>query len=197
MGFSSKLPDGIPYSLKIFVMSIHKVVKSFKLETFLFLTHSLGCSISLAYTACFKQKVTGLYFIDFALKECDIDLKENIGEIWREGIDKIDEYENLLEEKKQNNKIEKELTYDFALTRLLESNKNIDELAAKILLERGLNFLNEKLVYSRDIRLVTTISLREYHHDFVSIFNSLCENFNTPVVFIYATPPPFGEKLFW
>ena len=89
------------------------------------------------------------------------------------------------------------MTYDFALSRLLESNKHIDELAAKILLERGLNVLNEKLVYSRDIRLVTTISLREYHHDFVSIFNSLCENFNIPVVFIYATPPPFGEKLFW
>ena len=36
--------------------------------------------------------------------------------------------------------------------RLLQSNKHIDELAAKILLERGLLYVNNRLEYSRDIR---------------------------------------------
>ena len=75
MGHSSKLPDGIPYSLKYFVISINKVVKHFNLNKFAFLTHSLGCSIALAYSACYKEKVLELLFIDFALKDCNIKLK--------------------------------------------------------------------------------------------------------------------------
>ena len=198
MGLSSKVPDGIPYSLKLFVMSIQKVVKHFKLKRFTFLTHSLGCSIAMAYTACYKDKVIGLTFIDFALKECDITLKENLAEVWKDGIEKFEKFEDTLEEKEKTKKEDKdkELTYDFALTRLLQSNKHIDELAAKILLERGLTVKDEKLEYSRDIRLVTTISMREYHNDFISIYHSLWDHFDIPIAFIYATPPPYGEVLF-
>lgn len=197
MGLSSKVPDGIPYSLKLFLMCIHKVVKHFKLKHFTFLTHSLGCSIALAYTACYKDKVAGLAFLDFALKECDITLKENLAEVWRDGIEKFGQFEDILEAKKSEPKVEKELTYDFALSRLLQSNKHIDELAAKILLERGLIVKDGKLDYSRDIRLVTTISMREYHNDFVSIYHSLLDHhLKIPVAFIYATPPPYGEVLF-
>ena len=42
--------------------------------------------------------------------------------------------------------------------RLLDSNKHIDEEAAKILLERGLTTVNNNLEYSRDIRLVTGVN---------------------------------------
>ena len=44
------------------------------------------------------------------------------------------------------------------LKRLLESNKHIDETAARILLERGLTNVNNNLEYSRDIRLVAGVS---------------------------------------
>lgn len=43
--------------------------------------------------------------------------------------------------------------------RLLESNKHIDEEAAKLLLERGLTKVDGKLEYTRDLRLVTGVSL--------------------------------------
>jgi len=41
--------------------------------------------------------------------------KDNVAEIWREDMDKFDEFENQLEQKKQN-KVEKELSYDHALS---------------------------------------------------------------------------------
>jgi hypothetical protein len=41
----------------------------------------------------------------------------------------------------------------------LESNKHIDEEADKLLLERGLTEVNGKLEYTRDLRLVTGVSL--------------------------------------
>lgn len=193
MGLSSKLPDGIPYSLKLFVMNIHKVVKHFNLNKFTFLTHSLGCSIALSYSACYKDNILGLCFIDFALKECDIKLKENLAEVWRDGIEKFTDFEVSLKGKKQS---EKEITYEYALSRLLQANSHIDELAAKILLERGLSVSDEgKYEYSRDIRLVTSFSIREYQNDFILIYHSL-KDFNIPVNFIYATPPPYGDLLF-
>jgi hypothetical protein len=43
-------------------------------------------------------------------------IKDNIGEIWREDIDKFEEFECQLEQKKLN-KVEKELSYDYALSR--------------------------------------------------------------------------------
>jgi pimeloyl-ACP methyl ester carboxylesterase len=48
MGLSSKIPDGIPYSTKLFVMSLRRVVLHFALKNFIFLTHSFGCSIAIA-----------------------------------------------------------------------------------------------------------------------------------------------------
>ena len=48
MGLSSKIPDGIPYSTKFYVMSIRRVVKHFNLDKFTFLAHSFGCSLALA-----------------------------------------------------------------------------------------------------------------------------------------------------
>ena len=48
MGFSSKIPNGMPYSTKFFVMSLRRVVLHFNLNKFLFLCHSFGCSLALA-----------------------------------------------------------------------------------------------------------------------------------------------------
>jgi phosphoribosylaminoimidazole-succinocarboxamide synthase len=61
---------------------------------------------------------------------------------------------------KEKQPSKRELTYDFALARLLESNKHIDEISAKILLERGLIYVDNKLEYSRDITLVTGVRIR-------------------------------------
>ena len=81
--------------------------------------------------------------------------KDNLAECWRDGIDVYLNAEKKIEAKKSS---EKPLTYEHALNRLLESNKHIDEKAAKILLERGLTKVNNNLEYSRDIRLVTGVS---------------------------------------
>ena len=48
MGFSSKIPNGMPYSTKFFVMSLRRVILHFNLNKFLFLCHSFGCSLALA-----------------------------------------------------------------------------------------------------------------------------------------------------
>ena len=48
MGRSSKIPDGIPYSTKLYVMCLRRVILHFKLKKFTFLTHSFGCSLALA-----------------------------------------------------------------------------------------------------------------------------------------------------
>jgi alpha/beta superfamily hydrolase len=44
--------------------------------------------------------------------------------------------------------------------------------------------------------LVTTVSMREYHLDFIQIYHSLVEDFNIPIQFIQADPPPYGDVLF-
>lgn len=48
MGFSSKIPNGIPYSTKFYIMSLRRVTRHFNLNKFIFLTHSFGCSLALA-----------------------------------------------------------------------------------------------------------------------------------------------------
>ena len=68
---------------------------------------------------------------------------------WRESIDKLVNTNELLVEKKDNSKLV-ELTYDTALERLMKANRHVDELSAKILLERSLVFENETLEFSRD-----------------------------------------------
>ena len=93
--------------------------------------------------------------IDFAMKTCNIETRDNLAECWRDGIEVYLKAEKSLKE--AQSKPKRELTYDHALSRLLESNKDIDEVAAKILLERGLVYVNGKFEYSRDLRLVTGV----------------------------------------
>jgi pimeloyl-ACP methyl ester carboxylesterase len=45
-GFSSKLPDGIQYTPKLFLTSVRRVVKHFDLKSFIFMCHSYGVGIS-------------------------------------------------------------------------------------------------------------------------------------------------------
>ncbi len=35
-----------------------------------------------------------------------------------------------------------------------------------------------------------------YHKEFHGIYDSLFKTINSPICLIYATPPPFGQKLF-
>ena len=196
MGFSSKIPNGVPYTTKFYLMALRRVTKHFNLEKFTFLTHSFGCSLALAYSACFQDQVLSIVLIDFAMRECNFETRDDLAECWREGIEVYLKAEQELKEKDSQNKPKRELTYDFALARLLESNKHIDETAAKILLERGLVEVNGQYEYSRDIRLVTGLSIRDYHLDFHGVYDCLFQNLITPTMFIYATPPPFGQALY-
>jgi hypothetical protein len=110
------------------------------------------------YSACFQDQVSSVVLIDFAMKDCNIETVDNLAECWREGIETYLKSEKAIKESQAKPK-QRELTYDHALARLLESNKHIDELAAKILLERGLVERNGKYEYGRDIRLVTGVMI--------------------------------------
>lgn len=87
-----------------------------------------------------------------------------MSECWREGIEVYLKAEMNLKSKNKNGSSKSELKYEHALKRLLESNKFIDEQAAMILLERGLTYHDGSLNYSRDIRLVTGVSLNKFLH---------------------------------
>lgn len=45
-GLSSKIPDGIPYTPKLFVSSVRRAVRYFKLKKFYFMGHSYGIGTS-------------------------------------------------------------------------------------------------------------------------------------------------------
>ena len=38
--------------------------------------------------------------------------------------------------------------------------------------------------------------MRDYHSEYVGIYEPLFNNLSSPVLLMYATPAPFGEKLF-
>lgn len=40
------------------------------------------------------------------------------------------------------------------------------------------------------------ISFRDFHLEYLGVYDCLFTNLITPALFIYATPPPFGPKLF-
>jgi pimeloyl-ACP methyl ester carboxylesterase len=48
MGLSSHISNGIPYSTKFFLMTLRRVIIHFKMDKFIFMTHSFGCSLALA-----------------------------------------------------------------------------------------------------------------------------------------------------
>lgn len=46
-GFSSKLPDGIPYTQKLLINCLRRVIRDLNLKRFYFLCHSFGVYLSL------------------------------------------------------------------------------------------------------------------------------------------------------
>ncbi len=109
------------------------------------------------YSACYQDQVSSIVLIDFASRDLNLENRDNLAECWREGIEMYINSEDRLKESKQAPK-KKQITYDAAVSRLLEANKHIDETAAKILLERGLDFKDGELEYTRDLRLITGVS---------------------------------------
>ena len=65
MGFSSKIPDGLPYTLKFYLMAIRRVVLYFKLENFFLLAHSFGGSLAMSVNLSFLYKKSFLFKVNF------------------------------------------------------------------------------------------------------------------------------------
>ena len=55
MGFSSNIPDGIPYTLKFYLMSVRRVVMYLNLQKFFLAAHSFGGSIALTVIIFFHK----------------------------------------------------------------------------------------------------------------------------------------------
>ncbi len=100
--------------------------------------------------------MAGLVLLDFAMRNCDFEKKKNISDCWRDELDEYLKAEKMFEDK-QKTRVVKELTYEHALKRLLESNTQIDEKAARVILERGLIRINNNYEYTRDIKLVAGV----------------------------------------
>lgn len=68
-GLSSPLPQGIPYTPKLFLNAIRRVVKHFELDKrqFIFLNHSYGCILGFLYDTVFQREVTANLCIDWIL----------------------------------------------------------------------------------------------------------------------------------
>jgi len=64
-GLSSGLPLGIPYTPKLFLNSIRRVVKYFELEKFIFMTHSYGTTMALLYDTVFQGELKAIVGIDW------------------------------------------------------------------------------------------------------------------------------------
>lgn len=193
MGFSSNIPDGIPYTLKFYLMALRRVVKHFKISKLFLAAHSFGGLIAMTYSACYPDEVVGLILIDFAMRPSDFDKKPMISDCWREELDDYLKAEEMFEEKRKKS-VAKELTYEHALKRLLESNTQIDEAAARILLERGLIRINNNYEYTRDIKLVAGTTVRDFHSEYNG--KALFENLKCPILLIYAVPAPYGDFTF-
>ncbi len=58
MGFSSKIPDGIPYTLKFYLMALRRVVLHFDINKFFFAAHSFGGIIAMTVKTLGFYKVT-------------------------------------------------------------------------------------------------------------------------------------------
>ena len=79
----------------------------------------------------------------------------------------------------------------------MKANKHLNETAAKILIERSVIKKNEKLEFSRDIRLKELGPLEQYHYiDFLLMSKTFHENIKCPLLYVYAWPPAYGDTYF-
>lgn len=190
-GFSSHMPTRI-YNFKVFIICMRRVIKYFNLNSVNLLAHSFGCTLSLLYASCFPDEIDSIMLIDFALTYKNRMSTLIMPKLWNVGIDNLleFEYDSQLQESNSN----KVLTKELALEILLRANKNLDENAASILLERGLIERDGKLQFSRDIRAKNQVNAPDMYTDFHVVRDSLKSYLKCPLLFITCVPATFGEK---
>ena len=78
---------------------------------------------------------------------------------------------------------------------MLNANPNLDEAAARCLLERALVKNSDgRLEFSRDIRVKKTMSLRDHYVEFIVLFPEIHARLKAPTLIVHALPPYYGEK---
>ncbi|RNA00232.1 putative serine hydrolase [Brachionus plicatilis] len=192
-GFSSKLPDGIPYTPKLFLASVRRVIRHFGINEFYFMCHSYGIHLSILYNIVFKNEVKALVSLDwiFSLPGYKI---ENYGDLWKTGIDGLIDIEN--KEKTKNDAVQpKTLTKELAVSILMKYNNHLDEDSAKILIERALvKKENGRFEFSRDIRVKQTVSMFDHYLDMSYLLPEIIKGIDVPWLMIHADPPAYGER---
>lgn len=112
-GFSSKLPDGIPYTPKLFLQSVRRVVKYFDLKKFVFLSHSYGVLVSLLYDTVFQNECDAILAIDWIFSTASRKWLD-YSDYWKEGIDKYIEFEEKQMNTSKKSESRQELTPELA-----------------------------------------------------------------------------------
>ena len=121
---------------------------------------------------------------------------ESLATTYKESIEKILQSDANGAQSLKNTTASVELTYESALERLLKANKHLDELSAKIMLERSLKFEDGKLEFSRDIGVPKFMPIRYHFSEFLSMRESIVKNINSPILHVYAHPYAYGEITF-
>lgn len=194
-GLSSPLPQGIPYTPKLFLNAIRRVVKHFELDKrqFMFLNHSYGCILGFLYDTVFQGEVTANLCIDWILGYRSRKWA-SYAFYWKEGIDhymKADEKKLSEPSKKQR----EPLTPERATKILMKSNHHLDESAAKLLIERALTQKEDGTFdFSRDINVKVTMSVRDHYVDIAYIWPEIRKSLTAPVLVIHAKPASYGEQ---
>lgn len=197
-GFSSKLPDGIPYTPKIFLNSVRRVVKYFELESFVLMAHSYSGHLGFLYDTVFQGELKSLILIDWVFGFSSRKWHSH-SYYWKEGIDNyIKNEQHLKENSKEIEEKESQrppLTMDVAIKILMKANKDIDETTGRILLERGCSVdENGHLKFSRDPNVVISMGNRDHYLDLVTLFPEIKKKLSVAALQIYANPPAFGQQ---
>jgi pimeloyl-ACP methyl ester carboxylesterase len=111
-GLSSKGPSGIPYSSKLFLISIKRLVRYLNLKDFILLTHSYGTTLGVMYATLYGEEVKAIISIDWIF-HFDKSNWMYAADVWKDGIDKYLNAETI-DVTKENDKKEP-LTYERAL----------------------------------------------------------------------------------
>ncbi|CAF0900840.1 unnamed protein product [Brachionus calyciflorus] len=192
-GLSSKLPNGIPYTPKLFLAAVRRVIRHFNLKEFYFFCHSYGIHLSVMYDIVFSHEVKALVSIDwvFAIPGYKV---ESYAHMWRLGIDGLIDIEKD-EKNKNESTSNKSLTKELAVSILMKANNHLDEESAKILIDRALVTREDgKLDFSRDIRVKQTVGVVDHYIDMIYLLPEMRKNLKAPWLVIHADPPSYGER---
>lgn len=190
------MPDGIPYTPKLFLLGIKRLVNHFKLKEFTLLAHSYGVMLSTMYATVFPDEVKAIVAIDWVMSGRKEDL-EPIAKHWRMGINRQIEVEDgdegTLPDVKRS-----PLTKELAVKLLMNANHHLDETAAKCLLERALITKSDgTLDFSRDVMFKASMSrLGNHFSEYSQIWPNIKTTLKAPMLQIYAHPPSYGDFAF-